>query len=122
MLFRSGGVLGSGAITASSVLSGISPNLPASTVLGGVFSTQPVSAQVTVTCTIPAPVAAAPAITAPRTGQGTGTVAGTGTGITPPNTGDAGLADSSSSWLLFAIGGVFALSLAGFATVKVARR
>ncbi len=59
--------------------------------------------------------AAAPAqpITAPRTG----------TGITPPNTGDGGLvSSSSSSWALFAIGGIFALTLAGFATLKVARR
>ncbi len=87
---------------------------PAITVLGGVFSTPPVSAQVTVTCALPAaPAAAAPAITAPRTG----------TGITPPNTGDAGLVSSSSSnWALFAIGGIFALTLAGFATLKAARR
>lgn len=86
-----------------------------SNVLGGQFSTPPVSAQVTVTCSIPTPVPAAPApaITAPRTG----------TGITPPSTGDAGLASSSSaSWTLFALGGILALSLAGFATVKAARR
>jgi hypothetical protein len=88
-----------------------------STTLGGIFSTQPVSAQVTVTCTIPAAVVVAPTvaptITAPRTGQG----------ITPPNTGDAGLADASgASWVLFAIGGIAALSLVGFATAKAARR
>jgi hypothetical protein len=85
------------------------------TYLGGVFSTPPVSAQVTVTCNIPVPATAAPAptVTAPRTG----------TGVTPPNTGDAGLADTSgASWTLFAIGGIVALSLAGFATVKAARR
>jgi hypothetical protein len=79
----------------------------------GVFSTAPVSAQVTVTCTIPTPVApVAPTITAPRTG----------TGITPPNTGDGGLAGSSSSWTLFALGGVAAFALAGLATLKFARR
>jgi hypothetical protein len=84
------------------------------TYLGGVFSTPPVSAQVTVTCTIPVATAApAPTVTAPRTG----------TGVTPPNTGDGGLVDSSgASWALFAIGGIVALSLAGFATVKAARR
>jgi hypothetical protein len=85
------------------------------TYLGGVFSTPPVSAQVTVTCNIPPPSTAAPAptVTAPRTG----------TGVTPPNTGDAGLADTSgASWALFAIGGIVALSVAGFATVKAARR
>jgi hypothetical protein len=87
------------------------------TTLGGIFSTPPVSAQVTVTCTIPAAVVVAPTvaptITAPRTGQG----------ITPPNTGDAGLADASgASWVLFAIGGIAALSLVGFATAKAARR
>jgi hypothetical protein len=80
----------------------------------GVFSTPPISAQVTVTCTIPAPVApTAAAITAPRTG----------TGIIPPNTGDAGLlGSSSSSWTLFAIGGMAAFALAGLATLKFARR
>jgi hypothetical protein len=84
----------------------------------GVFSTAPVSAQATVTCSGPAPAAPVapvqvPQITAPRTG----------TGITPPNTGDAGLAsDSGSSWTLFALGGLVALAIAGVATVKVARR
>jgi hypothetical protein len=90
---------GSGAVTGS---------------LGGVFSTPPVSAQVTVTCTIPvvaAPVAPAPTVTAPRTG----------TGIQPPNTGDAGLADSSGS-SLWLIAGVVAFALAGAATLKFARR
>jgi len=93
---------------------------PTTTYLGGQFSTPPVSAQVTVNCALPvvaAPAIAipAPAITAPRTG----------TGITPPNTGDAGLlgsSSSSSSWTLVALGGVFALTFAGMAAAKAARR
>jgi hypothetical protein len=90
-------------------------SIPGINVLGGIFSTPPVSAQVTVTCNIPGPTAAAPAatVTAPRTGEG----------ISPPNTGDAGLASSSSSSLiLFALGGAAALALAGLATFKFARR
>jgi hypothetical protein len=88
-------------------------SVPGSNVLGGIFSTPPVSAQVTVTCNIPAPTAApAPTVTAPRTG----------TGIVPPSTGDAGLAGSSSSWTLFAIGGLAAFALAGLATFRFARR
>jgi hypothetical protein len=88
------------------------------TYLGGQFSTPPVSAQVTVNCALPvvaAPAVPAPVITAPRTG----------TGITPPNTGDAGLlgsSSSSSSWTLVALGGVFALTFAGMAAAKAARR
>jgi hypothetical protein len=90
------------------------------TYLGGQFSTPPVSAQVTVNCALPvvaAPAAPAPVIVAPRTG----------TGITPPNTGDAGLlgsssSSSSSSWTLVALGGVFALTFAGMAAAKAARR
>jgi hypothetical protein len=83
-------------------------------ILGGVFSTPPISAQVTVTCTIPAAAAptAAATVTAPRTG----------TGVLPPNTGDAGLKGSSSSWTLFAIGGLAAFALAGLASIKFARR
>lgn len=87
--------------------------------LGGVFSTPPVSAQATVSCSIPtvaAPVApvVAPTVTAPRTGQGT---------ISPPNTGDAGLVGSSdsSSWALFAAVGAVAFAVAGLATLKFAR-
>ena len=84
------------------------------TTLGGIFSTPPISAEVTVTCSLPSPTVAAPAATvsAPRTG----------TGVLPPNTGDAGLKDSSSSWALFAIAGMAAFALAGLATVKFARR
>jgi hypothetical protein len=88
--------------------------------LGGVFSTPPVTAQATVSCSIPtvaAPVApVAPTVTAPRTGQGT---------ISPPNTGDAGLlgsSDSSSSWALFAAVGAVAFAVAGLATLKFARK
>lgn len=91
------------------------PLAGAPTVIGGVgvFSTAPVSAQVTVTCSLPAaPAAAAPAVAAPRTGEG----------IRPPNTGDAGLASSSTSGLYFAIAATVAFALAGVATVKVARR
>jgi hypothetical protein len=54
----------------------------------GLFSTAPVSAQATVTCALPAGVLPAiPPIVAPRTGEG----------IRPPNTGDAGLADTSTT-------------------------
>ncbi len=82
--------------------------------LGGLFSTAPISAQVTVECTIQAP-APAPTIVAPDTGTGT---------ITPPSTGDAGLLAGSngSSWSLFAIGGMVAFALAGLATLGFARR
>jgi hypothetical protein len=83
------------------------------TYLGGVFSTPPVTAQVTVNCSLPAPAPAA-TITAPDTG----------TGITPPNTGDAGLLSeqSSSSWLLLALAGsAVAMALTGL-TFKVVRR
>jgi hypothetical protein len=85
--------------------------------LGGVFSTPPLSAQATVSCSIPtvvAPAPAAPTITAPRTG----------TGITPPNTGDAGLVDTTggSSWALFAAVGAVAFAVAGLASLKFARK
>jgi hypothetical protein len=87
------------------------------TALGGVFSTPPVVVQVTVACTQPAaaPAAPAPTVTAPRTGTGT---------ISPPNTGEAGLADTTSgfSWALVAVAGVVAFSVAGLATLKISRR
>jgi len=91
---------------------------PTQTFLGGQFSTPPVSAQVTVNCALPV-AAAAPAIPAPQV-----QAPRTGTGIIPPNTGDAGLVGSSSgaNWTLFAFGGLVALTLAGLATVKLARR
>jgi hypothetical protein len=97
-------------------------NVTAAHNLSGLFSSPPISVQTTVKCTIPVVAAAAPApvptVTAPRTGD-----LGTGT-IRPPSTGDAGLADSSSSnsWALVAIAGVVVFSLAGLATVKVTRR
>jgi hypothetical protein len=85
--------------------------------LGGVFSTAPQVAQQTVTCTGPAPAPSAPAptITGPRTGTGS---------ITPPSTGDAGLAadTTSSSWSLFAVIGAAAFAVAGLAGLKVSRR
>jgi hypothetical protein len=75
--------------------------------LGGWFSTAPVSGFATVTC------GAAPAVTGPSTGTGP---------LRAPNTGDAGLADSSSSWMLLGIAGAVAFALAGLTTVKVTRR
>jgi len=99
-------------------------NLTSTGLLSGLFSTAPISVQTTVRCSLPviavAPApsaAAAPTITAPRTGD-----LGTTT-IRPPATGDAGLADASgASWMLFAIAGAVAFTLVGFATVKVSRR
>jgi hypothetical protein len=94
----------------------VSTAQPGVTYTTGNFSTAPVSAQVTVTCALPvvaapvAPAASAP-IAAPRTGEG----------IRPPNTGDAGLAASNSSSALFIVGGLM-FALAGFATLKFARR
>ena len=56
---------------------------------------------------------APPAVTAPRTG----------TGITPPNTGDAGLVDTTgTSWALFAAVGAVAFAVAGLASLKFARK
>ena len=72
----------------------------------------PITTQVTVTCSLPAaPVA--PTVTAPVTGTGS---------ITPPNTGDAGLASSSSNAMLIVIVGAAAFVLAGIASVSYARR
>jgi hypothetical protein len=76
---------------------------------GGAFSTQPITSQVTVTCT----AAAAPPVTAPNTGTGT---------ISPPNTGDGGLAAGSSTASLFVIAGAVAFVLAGLASFGYARR
>jgi hypothetical protein len=78
-------------------------------VRNGVFSTPVVTSQVTVTCSL-----AAPAVTAPSTGTGT---------ISPPNTGDAGLAAGSSSHAsLYVIAGAVAFVLAGLASFRYARR
>jgi hypothetical protein len=88
--------------------------------LGGLFSTGVLNGRVQVACTIPAPAAPAapapaPTIRAPSTGQGAF--------ITPPSTGDAGLADASgSSWVLFVIGGMAAFAIAGAVSFKLARR
>jgi hypothetical protein len=72
----------------------------------------PITTQVTVTCSLPAaPVA--PTVTSPSTGTGS---------ITPPNTGDAGLASSSSNAMLFVLVGAAAFVLAGIASVSYARR
>lgn len=65
-------------------------------------------------CTVPA----APAPTQGHTSPGTGT--GTGS-ITPPNTGNAGLASASSSASLLVIAGAAAFVLAGLASVRFAR-
>ncbi len=76
----------------------------------GVFSTPVVTSQVTVTCTEAAPSE----VVAPDTGTGT---------ISPPNTGDAGLATSSAGTAtLFVIFGAAAFILAGFASFGFARR
>jgi hypothetical protein len=75
------------------------------------YTSAPITTQVTVTCSLPA--APAPTVTAPSTGTGS---------ITPPNTGDAGLASSSSNGMLFVIVGAAAFVLAGIASVSYARR
>jgi len=85
--------------------------------LGGLFSTPPVSGSVTVTC---GPATAAPSAPSPAA---TVRPPSTGQGITPPSTGDAGLADASGgSWALFVIAGLTVFALAGVASFKVARR
>jgi hypothetical protein len=76
------------------------------------YSSAPITTQVTVTCSLPAaPVA--PTVTSPNTGTGS---------ITPPNTGDAGLASSSSNAMLLVVVGAAAFVLAGIASVAYARR
>jgi hypothetical protein len=101
---------GGGGVTGQLVNGGVTTNL-----LGGLFTTQPISVQVTVECTVPtAPVNVqvnVPDTTGPRTGQG----------ITPPSTGDAGLVSTESNWVVGAVAAVVAsLVVAGFA-VKLAR-
>jgi hypothetical protein len=73
-------------------------------------------AQTSATYTCDAAVApAAPTVAPPATGTGTGS-------ITPPNTGDAGLAaGSTSNASLFVIVGAVAFVLAGLASVRFAR-
>jgi hypothetical protein len=70
-----------------------------------------VLAQVAATYTCEGAVAPAPPVPAPDTGTGS---------ITPPNTGDAGLATGSSSASLFLMAGV-AFVLAGLASIRFAR-
>jgi hypothetical protein len=74
-----------------------------------------VLAQVSETYTCDGAVApVAPTVNPPTTGTGTGS-------ITPPNTGDAGLAAGSTSSSLFVIAGAVAFVLAGLASVRFAR-
>ena len=71
---------------------------------GGIvaISSAPITTQVSVDCSAPTPPPA-PTITAPSTGGG----------ITPPSTGDAGLASTSgSSWMLLAMAGALAFVVA----------
>jgi hypothetical protein len=108
---------GGGGVTGQLASGGVSTNL-----LGGLFTTQPISVQVTVECTVPSAAAPAapggqqqqpqtPGTTGPRTGQG----------ITPPSTGDAGLASTESNWVVGAVAAVVAsLVIAGF-SVKLVR-
>lgn len=72
-----------------------------------------VIAQASATYTCEGAVAPAPPVEAPDTGTGTGS-------ITPPNTGDAGLASGSTSASLFIVAGV-AFVLAGLASIRFAR-
>jgi hypothetical protein len=102
---------GGGGVTGQLLANGgVTTNL-----LGGLFTTAPISVQVTVECTVPAvPVVVAP--TTPNTSAPT-----TGQGIRPPSTGDAGLVSTDSSWVAgaaFAV--VAALVIAGF-SVKLVR-
>jgi len=85
--------------------------------LGGLFTTAPISVQVTVECTVPqAPVVVAQPN--PPTGAGPNT----GQGIRPPSTGDAGLVSTESNTLVAsaALAVVASLVVAGFA-VKLVR-
>jgi len=86
-------------------------------------SSAPVNAQATVTCAVPgAPAAAAPiapAIVAPRTGQGPADAFA----IRPPNTGDAGLAAASgNNAAAYVAAGLAVFALAGLASLKFATR
>jgi hypothetical protein len=102
---------GGGGVTGQLTNGGNTTNL-----LGGLFTTQPISVQVTVECTVPA----APVVVAPTTPSTSGPA--TGQGIRPPSTGDAGLVSTdSSTWVAgaaFAV--VAALVVAGF-SVKLVR-
>jgi len=97
---------GGGGVTGQLASGGNTTNL-----LGGLFTTAPISVQVTVECTVPS-AAPAPNTQGPTTGQG----------ITPPSTGDAGLVSStgSSNWIIgAAVAAVAAIVVAGFALKPV---
>lgn len=81
--------------------------------LGGLWTTPPVSVQLTFECAQPAaPAPAAPTTTGPSTGQS----------IKPPSTGDAGLVDYyTGDALPWFLGGVAALAIAAFLSVRFAR-
>jgi hypothetical protein len=101
---------GGGGVTGQLVNGGVTTNL-----LGGLFTTAPISVQVTVECTVPQ-------VAAPVTNPPTGTGPNTGQGIRPPSTGDAGLVSSDSNTWVFgaAVAVVAALAIAGF-SVKLVR-
>jgi hypothetical protein len=102
---------GGGGITGQLLANGgVTTNL-----LGGLFTTAPISVQVTVECTVAtaAPAAPAPSTSAPNTGQG----------IRPPSTGDAGLAQGNTSWTAAAVVSLAAALLcAGFTIGGAPRR
>jgi len=98
---------GGGGVTGQLANGGVTTNL-----LGGLFTTAPISVQVTVECTVPtaAPQQPAPDTHGPQTGQG----------ITPPSTGEAGLATETNSVAGAVAAVVASLVIAGFA-VKLVR-
>ncbi len=104
---------GGGGVTGQLTNGGTTTNL-----LGGLFTTAPISVQVTVECTVPQ--AAPPAVVQPSNPNNTGP--STGQGIRPPSTGDAGLVSTESNSMVagaaFAV--VASLVVAGFA-VKLVR-
>ncbi|MGE3984859.1 MAG: hypothetical protein AB7G38_11855, partial [Dehalococcoidia bacterium] len=103
---------GGGGVTGQLANGGVSTNL-----LGGLFTTAPISVQVTVECTVPQVAPPVDQGGNPPSGQGPNT----GQGIRPPSTGDAGLASTSSnSWIFGAVAAtVGSLVVAGFALKPV---
>jgi hypothetical protein len=90
---------------------------PSTNLLGGLFTTAPISVQVTVECSVAAaaPVVAAPApsTSGPATGQG----------IRPPSTGNAGLVSTSGSSRDWAKGaGIVAIAAIVVAGITLKRR
>jgi hypothetical protein len=104
---------GGGGVTGQLTNGGGTTNL-----LGGLFTTAPISVQVTVECTVPQ--AAPPVVNQPNPPSGTGP--NTGQGIRPPSTGDAGLVSTESNTMVAgaALAVVASLVVAGFA-VKLVR-